>query len=135
MVMPFPNVNLAAVIVATIFSYFLGGIWYSLGRVKLMNLFGKKMEERREPPVVGYAVAFIVTLILSYALAVFIGYAAAKSALAGAAIGFGTWVGFVITMSSADVVFEAKPVKLYLLDSGFQLIAFLGMGAIIGAWT
>ena len=131
----FPNVNLLAVVVAAIAHFVIGAIWYAppvFGKT-WMELLGKKMDEVGNPAK-GFVAAFIGALILTYVLAVLIGFAGAKTALDGAIIGLLTLIGFVLTVGSTEVIFGAKPVKLYLLNNGYQLVAFIVTGAIIGAF-
>jgi len=33
------------------------------------------------------------------------------------------------------VTYERKPVKLYLLNNGYQLVSILAMGAILAVWA
>jgi len=66
-------------------------------------------------------------------LAFFIGLAQASSVMDGMRIGFFAWLGFVATSTLAAYVFEGRPIKLYVLYNTYQLVAFLVMGAILGA--
>ena len=131
----FPVVNLLAVVVAAIANFIIGAVWYAppvFGN-RWMNLLGKKRDELGSPAK-GFIGAIVGALILSYVLAVLIGYAGAKTAVDGAIIGLWALVGFVLTVGSTEVLFGAKPIKLYLLNNGYQLVAFIVTGAIIGAF-
>ncbi len=130
----FPSLNLLAVVVAAIVSFVIGGIYYApplFGKTYL-KLIGKKQEEVMKPS--NYAALFILTIIVSFVMAIFVGYAGAKTALDGAIIGFWVWLGFVITTVVGDDLLESKPIKLTLLSGAFFLVNSLVMGAILGAW-
>ncbi len=134
--MVFPSINLLAVVVAAIVGFVIGGIWYAppvFGNT-WMRLLGKKREELGVMQLGPLMTSFIGTLITSYVLAVFIGYAGAKTTLDGAIIGLWAWFGFVITVTASDAMFERKPAKLPLINGAFSLVIFLVMGAIIGVW-
>ena len=44
------------------------------------------------------------------------------------------WVGFVATSSFANALFSQKPLALWAIDSGFNLVSYIAAGAILGAW-
>ena len=56
------------------------------------------------------------------------------TALYGAKIGFAVWLGFVTTVQLTGALFSRQPIKLYLINTGYQLVCFLSMGAILAVW-
>jgi hypothetical protein len=49
-------------------------------------------------------------------------------------VGFAMWLGFVTTVQLTTKLFENKPTKLYLINTGYQLVCYLAMGAILARW-
>jgi hypothetical protein len=52
----------------------------------------------------------------------------------GALIGAICWVGFAGATSFGSAIFSAKPKALWLIDSGFNLAAFVVAGIILASW-
>ncbi len=130
----FPSINLLAVVVAAIVGFVIGGVWYAppVSGNAWLKLLGKRREEIGKPGQI--AGIFVLTLITAFVLAVFIGYAGAKTALDGAIIGLWTWFGFNLTETAGTVMYEGKPIKLLAINAGLGFVIFLVMGAILGAW-
>lgn len=133
------KINYPAVFVAAIVHFIIGGLWYG-------PLFGNKFLEiigwtpAQVEKIVSenhwsqYAVAFASSLVLVYILAHFIKYTGATSITGGLQTAFWLWLGFVATTQIATVIFEKRPLGLYLLNVGYQLVAGLICGAILTAW-
>ncbi len=134
--MPMAHVNFLAVVVAAVLNMILGAIWYSPGVYgnTWMALVGKRAEDMRSGAGRGYAGSFIAALILAYVLASVISMAQAQSILQGARVGFWVWIGFVATTSAGDFLFAGRPVKLYLINTGYYLAALIVMGALLAVW-
>ena len=49
-------------------------------------------------------------------------------------VGLAVWLGFVTTVQLTNSLFSRQPAKLYAINTGYQLVCFLAMGAIMGAW-
>jgi hypothetical protein len=81
-----------------------------------------------------YAMSFVCSLIAALVLSKIVHIATVNSALHGAKLGAGVWLGFVTTVQLTDALFGKKPFKLYLINTGYQLVSFLAMGAILAVW-
>ena len=134
-----PTINYLAVLVAAVASMVLGSLWYSplmFGKL-WMQLSGINMKEA--PPkskmMKLYGALFVSTLVMVYVLAHMVDYAQATTAMEGAQAGFWIWLGFVATVSLGSVLWENKPVKLYLLNNAFQLVSMMLMGVILEVWA
>ena len=135
-----PQPNLLAVLVSAIIGMVIGALWYSpllFGKV-WMNLSGftdKKMQEmKKKGMAVPYILNFISTLILSYVLALFISASQAVTIMQGAIVGFFVWIGFMATLMLNSVLWEGKPVKLYILNIAYHLITVIIMSVILTVW-
>jgi hypothetical protein len=62
------------------------------------------------------------------------GEAEPKNLVVGLFAAFLCWLGFVAFTSINSVTYEHKPVKLYLINTGYQLVSMLIMGAILAVW-
>lgn len=129
------QVNLPAVVGASIASMGIGFAWYSKA------LFGKawmKLEGIEKPDKSGmgktFALIFITTLISAYVLSIFIHYAGAYTLINGAKTGLWAWLGFAVPIELGDILFHKKPFKLFLIKSGHTLVGLLAMGAILAIW-
>ena len=133
--MPHRDINLLGILVAGIAPMIIGMLWYSpvMFARKWMALIGKSEEEIRKGGVAkAYVVSFIASLVMAYALDYFMFYAGAWSVMKGIKLGIALWIGFVATTSLAPVVYEGRPLGLYLINAGYNLVCLVIMGAIIG---
>ena len=140
--MEFMGVNLFSVLAAAIATMMLGFLWYS------PLLFAKpwtlamgydmndkaKMDEMRKGAGKLYGITFIASLISAFVLAKIIDVTTVNSALYGMKIGFAVWLGFVTTVQLTSTLFGRKSTKAYLIDTGYQLVCYLVMGAILAKW-
>ena len=140
--MEFMGVNLLSVLAAAIATMILGFLWYS------PLLFAKpwtiamgydpndkaKMEEMRKGAGKLYGITFVASLLSAFVLAKIIDVTTVTSALYGMKIGFAMWLGFVTTVQLTSTLFKRRPIKLYLIDTGYQLVCYLVMGAILAKW-
>lgn len=128
--------NYLAILVATVSTFLLGGLWYSpvlFGRAWMREI-GVNPEALAGKGNFGLimGVSFVLELIMAFNLAAFIG---AKASLtfglfAGAAAGFG-WVALSFGVT---YLFERKSLCLFLINAGYHGVAFTLMGGILGAW-
>ena len=82
-----------------------------------------------------YALTFLTSLIMAYVLAHFISYVQAKTIADGAVLGFWLWIGFFATTQLGMVLWENKPVKLYVINTLHYLVTLAVMAAILAVWV
>ncbi|MDQ5845688.1 MAG: DUF1761 domain-containing protein [Acidobacteriota bacterium] len=133
------KINYAAVLVAAIVHFILGGLWYGvIFASKFVEITGWTSAQLDQIAAQShwsqYAVAFVTSLVLVYILAHFVQYTGAKGAVGGMQTGFWLWLGFVATTQLATVIFEQRKLGLYVLNVGYQLVACLICGAILAVW-
>lgn len=133
------HVNYLAIIVAAVANMIVGSLWYSpaLFGKEWMRLTGVKMGVGKSAQS-AYIMAAVVSLIEAFVLARFITTDNASTYLPlsiteGLKVAAWVWLGFVATTSASGFIFEGKPMKLYQIGLGYQLVSFLIMGAIIAA--
>ncbi len=132
-------INLIAVAVAALAGHLLGALWYSpvlFGKVwlRLSGLTPQQIEEAKAQGMAKrYFSAFVGNLITACVL--FYGVkAGAHNAFSGAVIGAVCWLGFVTPVLMGAVLWEGKPMKLYVIHTGYYAISLMIMGAILAAW-
>lgn len=134
------TINYLAVLVAAVASMVLGFLWYGplFGKawMKLRNLDEKKLKAAKQKGMgKTYLLAFLTTLIMSYVLAHFVDYVEARTIMDGIVLAFWLWLGFFATMQFSSVLWEGKPVKLYLISTLHYLVALAVMASILVVWV
>ena len=78
-----------------------------------------------------YFISFVAALISAYVLSLFIAISGATTIDEAVKVGFWTSLGFVATTRLTDVLFGKKPLKLYYIDTGYNIVGFLVMAVIL----
>ena len=132
-----PKLNYPAIFVSTLILYILGAVWYSpaLFGKAWMDMSGVTESMMSEAsPLKMYLTPFIGYLIACYVLAHAVSYAGAKTATTGAIVGFWNWLGFVAAIMFVVYSLSYKPLSLWLIDAGYNLIGFLIAGTLLAVW-
>lgn len=137
------NVNLWAALGAAVACMVLGFLWYSpfLFANPWMIAMGydpndkARIAEMQKSAGPKYAIAFLTSLLSAFLLGKIIFHLAISTPLYGMKVGFAVWLAFVMTVQLTDKLFGDRPLKLFLINTGFQLVCFLAMGAILGKWA
>jgi hypothetical protein len=137
--MSFPIVNNVAVLVSGVVIFLLGGLWYSpvLFAKRWVALIGKTEEELKASAgnmPTSYLFVFFCGLLTAWIMALVVGNFSTATALDGGLIGALCWLGFAGATSFGTALFSGKPKALWLIDSGFNLAAFVIAGVILAAW-
>lgn len=129
------NINYISVLVAVIATFVIGSFWYA------PPIFGKAwMKEvgmtEAKAKKANMALIMITNLIITYIAGIFLAIAlhGQTDPLYGAAIGgiiAVVWIGSGMAM---NYMYEQRTVKLWLINTGYQLISYAAMGAIIASW-
>src|SRR5512132_2501960 len=129
-----PSVNLIAVVVAAVVAFVSGGIYWGVIANALTKLLGGVPEQGKMPPAALIA-SFLTRLVVAYVLAIFLNYADAQNALAGASIALLAWIGFVLTISIGQAAFRQISWTQFIVNAVESLLGYALMGAIVGAWA
>lgn len=141
--MYFMEVNLWAVLAAAIACMVIGFLWYSplLFAKPWMIAMGfnpedkAKIAEMQKGAGPMYGIAMLASLLSAFLLGKIIYHLAIATALYGMKVGFAVWIAFVMTVQLTDKMFSHRPIKLFLINTGYQLVCYLAMGAILGRWA
>jgi hypothetical protein len=131
----FHNLNWLAIIVAAISAFALGGLWYSpLMFVKRWMKEARLTEDetKKANMLKVFGLAFLLSLIAAFFLAMFIGND--KGAAFGAHAGLMAGFGWVFTYMGISYLFESKTFMHFLINAGYSVISLTIMGGIIGVW-
>ncbi len=116
----------------------LGMAWYSkaLFARSWMALIGKTEDELKKSSKPGLAIAGSVlgALVTAYVMALMIFAAGAATAWQGFQIGFLAWLGFHAVPYFNAMLFSQQPLKLFAINSGFNLAVFLAMSQVLTHW-
>ena len=141
--MDFMGVKLWAVALAGVATMVIGFLWYSplLFARPWMVAMGydpndkTRIAEMQKSAGPMYGISLLASLISAFVLAKILVGMTIYSALYGMKIGFAVWLAFVATVQLTDKMFGQRPMKLFLINTGYQLVCYLGMGAILGKWA
>ncbi len=136
------NVNLWSVLVAAMATMVVGFLWYSpmLFARPWMVAMGydpddkPRMDAMRKSAGKSYAISFAASLVSAFVLGKIIHVATVNTALYGMKVGFAIWLGFVTTVQLTAKLFGNQSTKLYLINTGYQLVCYLAMGAMLAIW-
>lgn len=138
--MGIPEINVWAVLIATVLSMGLGALWYSpaMFMKRWVKLARIDMEKPGGPVVIPMLVALVVTFLTAWVLAGavaiawhFYGGGYFLSALVTAVT---LWAGFTAARIITHDVFEGRPSQLTVLTMSFELVTVLLMAVVIGLW-
>lgn len=134
--MDFSQINYIAVLAAALSTFVLGGLWYSpllFGKawMRVNNFTDSDVAKFSKARMFGWS--FLFALIMSLNLAMFLA-APGTNVVWGMAAGALAGIGWV-TMAVAIIgVFENRSWGYIAINGGYMILAFVGMGAILGAW-
>lgn len=132
------RINYPAVVASAVGYWMLGAVWYFVFSGPFVALMRWTPEQVARVEQQGAAreigVALLVSLLTSYVLAHFVKFTGAEDAWKGAQTGFWLWLGFVLTTNLNTVLFEFRPLGLYLINAGYHLVGMLLMGAVLAVW-
>lgn len=129
------SIHPPAVLAAALLTFAIGGLWYSplLFAKAWMRETGLTEERTRQAPMARvFGFSALAALVMAFNLAAFIGPKASLGfgLFAGAAAGIG-WVAMSL---GVIYLFEQRSLKLWLIDAGYQVVAYTLMGGLIGVW-
>jgi hypothetical protein len=141
--MDFMGVKLWAVALAGAATMVIGFLWYSplLFARPWMVAMGydpddkTRIAEMQKSAGPMYGISLLASLLSAFVLAKILVGLTIYSALYGMKIGLAVWLAFVATVQLTDKMFGQRPMKLFLINTGYQLVCYLVMGAILGKWA
>lgn len=136
----FKEINWIAVLVGALGYFMLGAIWYSfLFKNKWVQYQGISAEEMNKPGAktgVGAIMfaSFVMMFICSLGLAILAEYMGIAGWKYGLKLGLLAGVCFALTSIAINMLYEKKPLGLYLINGGYQLLGNVIAAVIIVSW-
>lgn len=127
--------NVLAIIVVTVLGMVIGWIWYgpAFGK-QWMKMVGikKKDTEKINPWLMLFAV--LVNAVMFTVFSYFIDVFAVSKISQGIALGAVFWLGFLAPKDMSPVLWEKKPMRLFLINSSYSLVMMVVAGVILAIW-
>jgi hypothetical protein len=136
------SLNWVAILVAAISTMVVGFLWYSplLFAKPWMREMGydpndkAKTEEMKKSAGKAYGGSFVASLISAFTLALILHGLRAEDLHFGIMASFHIWLGFVATVQFTGALFMKQSMKLFAINTGYQLVCYLVMGVILTVW-
>jgi hypothetical protein len=128
------SINIVAVLVASLATFLIGGIWYS--PLMFLNAWLKDMgisESKPGHPVKVFGLAFIYSVVACAVLSTFI--EVGSGVIEGALLGLKVGIGFVLCSFGVNYQFANRSFRVLAIDGGYHSIQFIVFGAILGGWV
>lgn len=130
------GVNYLAVIVAAILAVVIGFIYYApqvMGN-RWMSYLGTTRAQLGNPEPTGMAAGVVASLLNAWVLALLSLNLGGATIGDGAMLGFLCWLGFMATITAAEVAFLKQKWGLWLLNNIHNVVVQIVMGAIVTVW-
>ncbi len=128
-------INYWAVLTAAVASFIIGGLWYSPALFYRTWMRAAALTEeqlRHGNMAVIFGGSLLLQLLAAFVLAMFLG--AEADIVFGATAGFMVGAAWVATAFGVVYLFERRPLALFFINGGYNVVAYTVMGAILGAW-
>jgi hypothetical protein len=136
------GVNLLAVVAAAVVTMVIGGLWYSplLFARPWMVAMGMdpddkaKIAEMQKGAARLYTLAFVASLVSAFVLGKLFVRLEVVDLQRAMMFSIAIWAGFVSTVQLTNTLFGNKSLKLWFIDTGYQLVCYALMGVILSMW-
>ena len=127
-------VNYLAVVVAAVAAVAIGIVYYGLAGLgdRLARVLGSTPIGRPGPAQL--AIGVVVSLVNAWVLALLSLNLGAASITDGIMIGVLAWLGFMATLSGAQVAFQGRPWNAWLITNVHDVVVQVVMAAIVTLW-
>jgi len=132
------GINWIAVVVCSVVGFLVGGAWYgAIFTKKWIAAYRFTEEEVAAAAKVGarnFAVYLLVGVVMAAAMSILFKNLGVATLTDGLQVAFFLWVGFVTMVHLMQHFAGNYEPAAYFIDASYQLVWFLAMGAILGAW-
>ena len=127
-------VNYLAVVVAAVAAVVIGILYYGVAGLgdRLARLIGSTPVGRPGPSQL--AIGVVVSLVNAWVLALMSLNLGASSLSDGIVLGVLVWLGFMATLSGAQVAFQGRPWNAWLLTNVHDVVVQVVMAVILTLW-
>lgn len=133
------DLNHLAVFVTAAAAMAIGMLWYSpalFGNMwmELVGMTKKDMAKEKANMPKTLAMGLLSNWVLAYIFASFIALSV-SSAQEATVLAFWLWLGFQVTLQFGGVLWEKKPLNLFLINAAHQLVMLVVMSLILSSWV
>ncbi len=134
----FDGVNFLHVLVAALAYWALGSIWYSkiLFSAKWVELANININDPNATKGMGlmFSGSFVLMFIISLVIAILANRMGVGTCMGGIKLGLIVGIGFSATSIGINYLYEKKPMVLFLINAGYQVLGSIIAGVIICCW-
>lgn len=125
--------NWQGIVLATVAAMAIGTLWYSkfMFGTQWQKLAKLKDKDVKKGMAKGMLVMLVMAFISAFVLQRFLVIANPEDMLSAIKVAIWLWLGFVMTYSVSNVVFEKRPAKLAVINLSNQLITLCVMAVIL----
>jgi hypothetical protein len=125
------RINHLAVWVSAVAFFFWGYLWYTIFSAPWHALANNPPA----PSIATFIESFVLGLILAYSSAMALTRRAEDQTLQqGVSFAIFMGIGLYATMTLNHVIYEGRSLTLWLINTGYTLIGYVIIAAIVGAW-
>lgn len=128
-----PDVQLAAVLAATVAAFASGATYYALLGDRLARVSGAAAAGG-QPPIWTPAVELARCVVLTAVVAGLAAQGGIDAWAGGLALGLALWIGFPLVLWTGAVVHERAPWRLAAIHGGDWLVKLLLVAIIVAVW-
>lgn len=136
------SLNWPAILLAAVATMIVGFIWYSplLFAKPWMREMGydpkdkAKTQEMQKGAGPAYAGSFLASILSAFTLALIFHALRVEDLHLGIMASFHIWLGFVATVQFTGALFAKQGMKLFAINTGYQLVCYVVMGIILTLW-
>ena len=128
------DINLLALLSATIMAFMIGGLYYAVLGDKLVELSSASTVDESMPPW-KVLVELLRCLVLATVVAALVDLADLEAWTDGLGLGLLLWIGFPLVLWSGAMIHESTPWKLAAIHGGDWLVKLLAIGALLSGWA
>jgi Na+/H+ antiporter NhaD/arsenite permease-like protein len=121
-------------LVTAISMFVIGGVWYSLFAKLEAKVLAPGMGEEGKPPSRALLQSFVVSFITALIFQRLFYFVHTPNALHGVHTAVLICVATVVASKYMQKVFRHGSWRLFFIDSGYQLVSYAAIGAILGGW-
>jgi hypothetical protein len=131
--------HITPITVSAVAAFLIGGLWYSpllfaKAWVKAHGYSPEKLAQMQKAAPKTYGGSLIAFLVMASVLHIILAHLGVMGWQDGAKWGFHIWLGFALPLGFIANLYSDKPLAAFLIDTGYQLVYLIAMGAILGAW-
>jgi hypothetical protein len=93
-----------------------------------------KTQEMQKNAGPAYAGSLVAGFLSAFTLSLILHGLKAEDVHFGIMASFHIWLGFVATVQFTGALFMKQSMKLFAINTGYQLVCYLVMGSILTAW-